>query len=87
MKYKVGQKVQDKRDLIRGRIIDCFEQEDAKYWIAYSNGIKTYLESELELTPEARISRFLFRLWRYIRQDWCAALIIFGLGVLGGIIL
>jgi len=84
MKYKIGQKVQTKRDLIRGEIVDAFEQYDTKYWINCKFGVIMALESELELTPEARLFSFLIRAWCFIKSDWIISVIIFGLGVLGG---
>ena len=87
MKYKIGKKVQTKRDLIRGEIVDAFEQEDTKYWIQYSYGVKTHLESELEPTPEAILFAFIIRSWSFIKSDLIISAIIFGLGILGGLIL
>jgi len=88
MKYKIGQKVQDKRDLIRGRVIDYFEQKDPRYWIEDTRGlIYPFLESELELTPEAILLSFALRAWSFIKSDWLISAIIFGLGILGGLIL
>lgn len=87
MKYRVGQKVQDKRDFIRGRIIDYFECSDTKYCIR--NGISTFerLESELELIPEERVTYFIKRVCNFVSDDCISALVIFGLGVLGGVLL
>ena len=87
MKYHKGQKVQDKRDNIRGRVVDYFEQEDTKYWIAHNNGIATFLESELEPVIEARVGDFCKRVWNWCLSDLISALVIFGLGFLGGILL
>jgi len=87
MKYKIGQKVQTKRDLIRGEIMAAFEQEDTKYWVQYNNVVKTHLESELELTPEAILCSFVLRAWAFIKSDWPISAIIFGLGFLGGLLL
>ena len=87
MKYHKGQKVQDKRDNIRGRVVDCFEQDDTKYWIAHNNGVATFLESELELVLEARLFAFILRAWKFIKSDWIVSAIIFGLGFIGGLLL
>lgn len=87
MRYHKGQKVQDKRDNIRGRVVDYFEQEDTKYWIAHNNGIATFLESELEPVIEARLLEFILRTWRFIKSDWIVSVIVFGLGFLGGMLL
>ena len=87
MKYHKGQKVQDKRDNIRGRVVDYFEQEDTKYWIAHNNGIATFLESELEPVIEARVFDFILRAWNFIKSDRIVSAIIFGLGFIGGILL
>ena len=87
MKYHKGQKVQDKRDNIRGRVIDYFEQEDTKYWIAYNNGVATFPESKLEPVFEARLFEFILRTWRFIKSDWIVSAIIFGFGFLGGLLL
>lgn len=87
MKYKIGQKVQDKRDLIRGHVVDYFECGDTKYCLR--NGISTFerLESELETIPEARALDFCKRVYNWCISDWISALVIFGLGVLGGVLL
>ena len=87
MRYHKGQKVQDKRDNIRGRVVDYFEQEDTKYWIAHNNGIATFLESELEPVIEARVFDFILRAWNFIKSDWIVSAIIFGLGFFGGMLL
>ena len=87
MKYHKGQKVQDKRDNIRGRVVDYFEQEDTKYWIAHNNGIATFLESELEPVIEARVFDFILRAWNFIKSDWIVSTIIFALGFIGGLLL
>ena len=87
MKYHKGQKVQDKRDNIRGRVVDCFEQDDAKYWIEHNNGVATFLESQLEPVIEDRLFAFILRLWKFIKSDWAVSAIIFGLGFLGGMLL
>lgn len=87
MRYHKGQKVQDKRDNIRGRVVDYFEQEDTKYWIAHNNGIATFLESELEPVIEARVFDFILRAWNFIKSDRIVSAIIFGLGFIGGLLL
>ena len=87
MKYHKGQKVQDKRDNIRGRVVDCFEQEDTKYWIEHNNGVVTFLESQLEPVIEARMFDFCKRAWKFIKSDWIVSAIVFGLGFLGGLLL
>ena len=87
MRYHKGQKVQDKRDNIRGRVVDYFEQEDTKYWIAHNNGIATFLESELEPVIEARVFDFILRAWIFIKSDRIVSAIIFGLGFIGGLLL
>ena len=87
MKYQKGQTLQDKRDLIRGVVVDYFEQDDTKYWLAHNNGVSTFLESELEPVIEARVLDFLKRVWYWCSSDWISTLIIFGLGVLGGAML
>jgi len=87
MKYKIGQKVQTKRDLIRCEITAAFEQEDTKYWVQYSNVVKTHLESELELTPDERLLSFILRAWYFIKSDWLISAIVFGSGILGGLII
>ena len=87
MKYHKGQKVQDKRDNIRGRVVDYFEQDDTKYWIAHNNGVATFLESELEPVLEARLFEFILRTCRFIKSDWTVSAIIFGFGFLGGLLL
>ena len=87
MKYHNGQKVQDKRDFIRGRVVDFFEQDDTKYWIAHNNGIATFLESQLEPVPEARLGDFCRRVWSCICNDWISAFVIFVIGVFGGLLL
>ena len=87
MKYHKGQKVQDKRDNIRGRVVDYFEQDDTRYWIAHNNGVATFPESELELVLEARLFEFILRAWKFIKSDWVVSAIIFGLGFLGGLLL
>jgi len=88
MKYHKGQKVQDKRDNIRGRVVDCFEQDDTKYWIRARSGYTySFLESELEFVLEARLGEFIFRAWKFIKSDWTVSAIIFMIGVLGGILL
>ncbi|MFK5282736.1 hypothetical protein ACI3PL_24535, partial [Lacticaseibacillus paracasei] len=87
MKYKIGQKLQDKRDLIRGRVVDYYEQDDTKYWIATKRGNLEFLESELEPVIEARVCDFCKRVWSWCLSDLISALVIFGLGFLGGILL
>ena len=87
MKYHKGQKVQDKRDNIRGRVIDYFEQEDTKYWIAHNNGVVTFLESKLEPVLEARLLEFILRSCRFIKSVWIVSAITFGHGFLGGMLL
>ena len=87
MKYHKGQKVQDKRDLIRGRVVDYFEQDDTRYWIEHNNGVVTFLESELEPVIEERVFDFILRAWNFIKSDRIVSAIIFGLGFIGGILL
>lgn len=88
MKYKIGQKVQDRRDCIRGRVVDYFEQDDTKYYIKNRSGwTYIFLESELELVLEARLFEFILRAWSFIKSDWIVSAIIFGLGFLGGVLL
>ena len=88
MKYHKGQKVQDKRDNIRGRVVDYFEQDDTRYWIESQSG-KNYCfpESKLEPVLEARLFEFMLRAYKFIKSDWIASAIIFGLGFLGGLLL
>lgn len=88
MKYYKGQKVQDKRDNIRGRVVDYFEQYDTRYWIETQSG-KNYCfqESKLEPVLEARLFEFILRTCRFIKSDWLVSAIICGLGFLGGLLL
>ena len=88
MKYYKGQKVQDKRDNIRGRVVDYFEQDDTRYWIETQSG-KNYCfpESKLEPVFEARLLAFILRTWRFIKSDWIVSAIIFALGFIGGLLL
>ena len=88
MKYHKGQKVQDKRDNIRGRVVDYFEQDDTRYWIKNRSGwTYIFLESELELVLEARLFEFILRAWNFIKSDWTVSAIVFGIGFLGGLLL
>lgn len=87
MKYRKGQTLQDKRDLIRCVVVDYFEQDDTKYWLAHNNGVATFLESELEPVIEARVLEFILRAWSFIKSDLIVSAIIFGLGFFGGLLL
>ena len=88
MKYQKGQKVQDKRDMIRGVVVDYFEQDDTRYWIETQSG-KNYCFTESKLEPvfEARLLEFILRACCFIKSDWTVSAIIFGLGFLGGLLL
>ena len=88
MKYKKGQTLQDKRDLIRGVVVDYFEQDDTKYYIKNRSGwTYIFLESELESVLEDRIFEFILRAWSFIKSDLIVSAIIFGLGFFGGLLL
>jgi len=87
MKYKNGQKVQDKRDNIRGIVTDCFDCSKPKYYVKNSTGEYEFLESELELVLEARLLLFILRAWYFIKSDWLISAIIFGMGILIGLLL
>ena len=87
MRYHKGQKVQDKRDLIRGTICDSFDCSKPKYSVENKNGVYEFYESELELVLEARLFEFILRTWRFIKSDWIVSAIIFGLGFFGGMLL
>ena len=87
MKYHKGQKVQDKRDNIRGTICDSFDCSKPKYSVENENGVYEFYESELEPVLEARLFEFILRTWRFIKSDWTVSAIIFGFGFLGGLLL
>ena len=87
MKYRKGQRVQDKRDNIRGTICDSFDCSKPKYSVENKNGVYEFLESELELVLEARLFEFILRVWKFIKSDWIVSAIIFGLGFIGGLLL
>ena len=87
MKYYKGQKVQDKRDNIRGTICDSFDCSKPKYSVENKNGVYEFYETELELVLEARLFEFILRTWKFIKSDWLVSAIIFGLGFLGGMLL
>ena len=87
MKYHKGQKVQDKRDNIRGTICDSFDCSKPKYSVENKNGVYEFYESELEPVLEARLFEFILRTWRFIKSDWTVSAIIFGFGFLGGVLL
>ena len=87
MKYHKGQKVQDKRDNIRGTICDSFDCSKPKYSVENENGVYEFYESELELVLEARLFEFILRTWKFIKSDWAVSAIIFGLGFFGGMLL
>lgn len=87
MKYHRGQKVQDKRDNIRGIICDSFDCGRPKYSIENKNGVYEFYESELELVFEARLLAFILRAWKFIKSDWIVSAIIFALGFIGGLLL
>ena len=87
MKYHKGQKVQDKRDNIRGTICDSFDCSKPKYSVENENGVYEFYESELEPVLEARLFEFILRTCRFIKSDWIVSAIIFGLGFLGGMLL
>ena len=87
MKYHKGQKVQDKRDNIRGTICDSFDCSKPKYSIENKNGVYEFYESELEPVLEARLFEFILRTCRFIKSDWTVSAIIFGFGFLGGLLL
>ena len=87
MRYHKGQKVQDKRDNIRGTICDSFDCSKPKYSIENKNGVYEFYESELELVLEARLFEFILRVWNFIKSDWIVSAIIFGLGFFGGMLL
>ena len=87
MKYHKGQKVQDKRDNIRGVIYDSFDCSKPKYSVENENGVYEFYESELEPVLEARLFAFILRAWKFIESDWIISAIIFGLGFLGGMLL
>ena len=87
MKYHKGQKVQDKRDNIRGPLCDSFDCSKPKYSVENKNGVYEFYESELELVLEARLFEFILRVWKFIKSDWIVSAIIFGLGFLGGLLL
>ena len=86
MRYHKGQKVQDKRDNIRGTICDSFDCSKPKYYVENKNGVYEFYESELELVLEARLFEFILRVWNFIKSDWAVSAIIFGLGFLGGLL-
>lgn len=87
MKYHKGQKVQDKRDNIRGIICDSFDCSKPKYSVENKNGVYEFYESELELVLEARLFEFILLAWKFIKSDWIVSAIIFGLGFFGGMLL
>ena len=87
MKYHKGQKVQDKRDNIRGIICDSFDCSKPKYSVENKNGVYEFYESELELVLEARLFEFILRTWRFIKSDWIVSAVVFGLGFIGGLLL
>ena len=87
MKYHKGQKVQDKRDNIRGTICDSFDCSKPKYSVENKNGVYEFYEPELEPILEARLFEFILRACCFIKSDWLVSAIIFGLGFLGGLLL
>jgi len=87
MKYHKGQKVQDKRDNIRGTICDSFDCSKPKYSVENENGVYEFYEEELEPVFEARLFEFILRAWKFIKSDWIVSAIVFVLGVVIGIIL
>ncbi len=87
MKYHKGQKVQDKRDNIRGTICDSFDCSKPKYSVENKNGVYEFYETELELVLEARLGEFILRSWKFIKSDWIVSTVVFGLGFLGGLLL
>lgn len=87
MKYHKGQKVQDKRDNIRGVIYDSFDCSKPKYSVENKNGVYEFYEEELEPVLEARLLEFILRACCFIKSDWLVSAIIFGLGFLGGLLL
>jgi len=87
MKYHKGQKVQDKRDNIRGTICDSFDCSKPKYSVENKNGVYEFYEPELEPILEARLFEFVLRAWKFIKSDWIVSAIVFVLGVVIGIIL
>ena len=87
MKYHKGQKVQDKRDNIRGTICDSFDCSKPKYSVENKNGVYEFYEEELELVFEARLLEFILRAWKFIKSDWIVSAVVFVLGFVIGIIL
>lgn len=87
MKYHKGQKVQDKRDNIRGVICDSFDCSKPKYSVENKNGVYEFYESELEPVLEARVFDFILRAWNFIKSDRIVSAIIFGVGFLLGLFL
>ena len=87
MKYHKGQKVQDKRDNIRGTICDSFDCSKPKYSVENKNGVYEFYETELGLVLEARLGEFILRAWKFIKSDWIVSAIVFVLGFVIGIIL
>jgi len=87
MKYHKGQKVQDKRDNIRGTICDSFDCSKPKYSVENENGVYEFYEEELEPVFEARLFEFILRAWKFIKSDWIVSAVVFVLGVVIGIIL
>ena len=87
MKYHKGQKVQDKRDNIRGTICDSFDCSKPKYSVENKNGVYEFYELELEPVLEARLLEFTLRACCFIKSDWLVSAIIFGLGFIGGLLL
>lgn len=87
MNYHKGQKVQDKRDNIRGVVFDSFDCSKPKYSVENENGLYEFYEEELEPVLEARLFEFILRVWKFIKSDWVISAIVFVLGVIIGIIL